>query len=215
MSHTTTETRGTQTNANGRKQSRFERRGSKHPWGFAPPAPRGGRTGVAARPHESHNEYRNRVGRATRYVHLRNQNITSQQRAKEIEQYHQTVARVGTKVQRDILRMKAEEPTFRERQQAYDEARGAYRSRTFLEGTLKMKGIEPLESVEDMLTQYEEWKSRIGSPRHTEQREKAAKIHSVKMEHNPECLAEYGHKERLVVMDHRGPRDIRPSEVIG
>ena len=184
MSHTTTETRGTQTNATGRKQSRFERRGSKHPWGFAPPAPRGGSTEVVmARPHESHNEYRNRVGRATRYVHLRNQNITPRQRAKEIEEYHRTVARVGAKVQRDILRMKAEEPTFRERQQAYDEARGAYRSRTFLEETLKMKGIEPLESVEDMLTQYDEWKKE--------------------------------RLDRLAAMDHMGPRDIRPSEVIG
>ena len=45
-----------------------------------------------------------------------------------------------------------------EKQMAYDKARGAYRSRTFLEATLKMKDIEPRESIEGMLEQYEEWK---------------------------------------------------------
>ena len=45
-----------------------------------------------------------------------------------------------------------------EKQTTYDKARGAYRSRTFLEATLKMKDIEPRESIEGMLEQYEEWK---------------------------------------------------------
>jgi hypothetical protein len=45
-----------------------------------------------------------------------------------------------------------------EKQTTYDKARGAHRSRTFLEATLKMKDIEPRESIEGMLEQYEEWK---------------------------------------------------------
>ena len=49
-------------------------------------------------------------------------------------------------------------PTFREKQIAYDTARGAYESRTFLEATLRMKGIEPAADIEDMKTQYQEWK---------------------------------------------------------
>ena len=178
MSHTTTETRGTQTNATGRTQSRFERRGSKHPWGFAPPAPRDGRTeGVAARPHESHNEYRNRVGRTTRYVHLRNQQITPWQRAKEIEEYHRTVARVENKMIGILAEARAKSKnSFREKQAILD------------------------------------------APKHAEQRKKAAKTHADKMEHDPECRAEYGHKgnpDRLAAMDHMGPRDLHPSEVVG
>ena len=54
--------------------------------------------------------------------------------------------------------IKANTPTFREKQIAYDKARGAYESRTFLESTLRMKGIDPAADIEDMKTQYEEWK---------------------------------------------------------
>lgn len=62
------------------------------------------------------------------------------------------------KCQRELADTEANTPTFREKQIAYDKARGAYESRTFLEATLRMKGVEPAADIEDMKTQYEEWK---------------------------------------------------------
>ncbi|MCH2268778.1 hypothetical protein [Candidatus Thalassarchaeum betae] len=62
------------------------------------------------------------------------------------------------KCQRELADIEANTPTFREKQIAYDKARGAYESRTFLEATLRMKGVEPAADIEDMKTQYEEWK---------------------------------------------------------
>ena len=63
------------------------------------------------------------------------------------------------KHQQVLADIKANTPTFREKQIAYNKARGAYESRTFLESTLRMKGIDPAADIEDMKTQYEEWKS--------------------------------------------------------
>ncbi len=80
------------------------------------------------------------------------------QRKAEIEIYHETVERVAAKHQQVLADIKANTPTFREKQIAYDKARGAYESRTFLESTLRMKGIDPAADIEDMKTQYEEWK---------------------------------------------------------
>jgi len=65
---------------------------------------------------------------------------------------------VTKKCQRELADIEANTPTFREKQIAYDKARGAYESRTFLEATLRMKGVEPAADIEDMKTQYEEWK---------------------------------------------------------
>ena len=60
----------------------------------------------------------------------------------EIETYHETVERVTAKHQQVLANIKANTPTFREKQIAYDRARGAYETRTFLDATLRMKGME-------------------------------------------------------------------------
>lgn len=114
---------------------------------------------VAVRPHETHAEYRKRVGRQKRHAFLMASKPKWWEREEEVKEYKSCVQRVVAKVAKEKAEMLAKQPTFREKQIAYDEARGAYRSRTFLEGTLRMKGIEPEESIEDMLIQYEEWKT--------------------------------------------------------
>ena len=83
------------------------------------------------------------------------------QRKAEIETYHESVERVSAKHQQVLAEIEANTPTFREKQIAYDTARGAYESRTFLEATLRMKGIEPAADIKDMKTQYEEWKRDV------------------------------------------------------
>ena len=83
------------------------------------------------------------------------------QRKAEIETYRESVERVTAKHQQVLADIKANTPTFREKQIAYDKARGAYESRTFLEATLRMKGIDPAADIEDMKTQYEEWKRDV------------------------------------------------------
>jgi hypothetical protein len=115
---------------------------------------------------ESHNEYRSRAGRTSRYQHLMNQKVDSSQRRVEIERLSKATIRVEKKVKNEIEEFCQEAPTVRHRQKqiakegqiAYDKARGAYESRTFLEGTLRLKGIEPAESIEGMKAQYENWK---------------------------------------------------------
>ena len=109
---------------------------------------------------ESHNEYRSRAGRTSRYQHLMNQKVDSSQRRVEIERLSKATIRVEKKVKNEIEEFCQEAPTVRHRQKqiAYDKARGAYESRTFLEGTLRPKGIEPAESIEEMKAQYENWK---------------------------------------------------------
>ena len=82
-------------------------------------------------------------------------------RESEIESYHEAVERVTAKHQQVLADIKANTPTFREKQIAYNKARGAYESRTFLESTLRMKGIDPAADIEDMKTQYEEWKRDV------------------------------------------------------
>ena len=113
---------------------------------------------VANRNFETHNEYRNRTGKVSRYVHLKNRDVPHWIRAREVKEYKEASLRAEAKIAAKVARIKSEQPTFMEKQIAYDEARGAYRSRTFLEGVLKMKGIEPQESTEGMLEQYEAWK---------------------------------------------------------
>ena len=113
---------------------------------------------VAVRPLETPNQYRSRVGRISRHRYLMNHRPDPARRKREIESYHEAVARVTKKCQRELADTEANTPTFREKQIAYDKARGAYESRTFLEATLRMKGIEPAEDIGDMKIQYDEWK---------------------------------------------------------
>jgi hypothetical protein len=98
------------------------------------------------------------VGRISRHRYLMNHRPDPARRKREIESYHEAVARVTKKCQRELADIEANTPTFREKQIAYDKARGAYESRTFLEETLRMKGIEPAEDIGDMKIQYDEWK---------------------------------------------------------
>ena len=113
---------------------------------------------IAVRSLETPKQYRSRVGRISRHRYLMDNRPTSAQRKTEIETYHETVARVSAKLQQVLDDIDDNTPTFREKQIAYDTARGAYESRTFLEATLRMKGIEPAADIEDMKTQYQEWK---------------------------------------------------------
>jgi len=57
------------------------------------------------------------------------------QRKTEIETFHETVARVTVNHQQNLADIKANTLSTREKQIAYDKARGAYESRTFLAET--------------------------------------------------------------------------------
>ena len=116
---------------------------------------------IAVRPFETPKQYRSRVGRISRHRYLMDNRPAPAQRKAEIETYHESVERVSAKHQQVLAEIEANTPTFREKQIAYDTARGAYESRTFLEATLRMKGIEPAADIEDMKTQYEEWKRDV------------------------------------------------------
>ena len=116
---------------------------------------------IAVRPLETPKQYRSRVGRISRHRYLMDNRPAPAQRKAEIETYHESVERVSAKHQQVLAEIEANTPTFREKQIAYDTARGAYESRTFLEATLRMKGIEPAADIEDMKTQYEEWKRDV------------------------------------------------------
>jgi hypothetical protein len=118
---------------------------------------------IAVMPLETPKQYRSRVGRISRHRYLMDNRPAPAQRKAEIEIYHETVERVTAKHQQVLADIKANTPTFREKQIAYDTARGAYESRTFLEATLRMKGIEPAADIEDMKTQYQEWKNRTAA----------------------------------------------------
>ena len=114
---------------------------------------------IAVRPLETPKQYRSRVGRISRHRYLMDNRPAPAQRKTEIETFHETVERVKTKHKQNLAEIKANTLSTREKQIAYDKARGAYESRTFLEATLRMKGIDPAADIEGMKTQYEEWKS--------------------------------------------------------
>ena len=101
------------------------------------------------------------MGRISRHRYLMDNIPTPAQRKAEIDTYPESVARVSATHQQGLAEIEANTPTFREKQIAYDTARGAYESRTFLEATLRMKGIEPAADIKDMKTQYEEWKRDV------------------------------------------------------
>ena len=113
---------------------------------------------IAVMPLETPKQYRSRVGRISRHRYLMDNRPSPAQRKTEIETDHETVARVTAKLQQVLDDIDDNTPTFREKQIAYDTARGSYESRTFLEATLRMKEIEPAADIEDMKTQYQEWK---------------------------------------------------------
>mgnify|MGYP001440340487 CR=1 FL=1 len=109
---------------------------------------------------ESHNQYRNRVGRTSRHQHLMSRGVDSSNRREEIKRFSEASARIEKKVQVEIADIAQSTTISRQKQISYDKARGAYESRTFLESTLRLKGIEPAESIEEMKAQYEDWKIR-------------------------------------------------------
>jgi len=78
-------------------------------------------------------------------------------RKREIKRYHKMVTRVTVKFVED-LRIKANATSFKQKWITRDQARGAYESRTFLEATLRAKGIEPAVEISGMKAQYDEWK---------------------------------------------------------
>lgn len=126
---------------------------------------------VAARGYETNREYRARLRAEGARIPSRNQVLMTQEvhvgegaarRAKEIKIYRETVARVTAKFKGILADVEAHAPTFREKQVAHDEARGAYESRTFLRATLIAKGIEPAEDLEGMRKQYREYKISVG-----------------------------------------------------
>ena len=122
---------------------------------------------VAARGYETNREYRARLREEGFRFPARQQVLTSQEvhvgqgkarRAREIKIYRETVARVTAKFKGTMAEVKANAPTFKEKQRAHDEARGAYESRTFLRATLISKGIEPDDDLDVMREQYRTYK---------------------------------------------------------
>ena len=97
---------------------------------------------IAVMPLETPKQYRSRVGRISRHRYLMDNRPTLAQRKAEIETYHETVERVTATHQQVLANIKANTPTFREKQIAYDRARGAYDSTTVLVATLRMKEME-------------------------------------------------------------------------
>jgi len=87
---------------------------------------------IAVMPLETPKQYRSRVGRMSRHRYLMDNRPTTAQRGAEIETYYETVKRVVAKHEQVLANIKANTRSFREKQVAYDKARGAYESRTFL-----------------------------------------------------------------------------------
>ena len=107
---------------------------------------------------ETHNQYRNRVGRISRNQHLMSQKVDPSQRRQEIKRFSEASKKIEKKVKMEVEKITKCAPSSRQKQIAYDKARGAYESRTFLEATLRLKRIEPAEDIEGMKIQYEAWK---------------------------------------------------------
>ncbi len=84
--------------------------------------------------------------------------IEVRERDEEMDLFVKRAERIETKIQAELAEVKANARTFKARQVEYDKSRGAYESRMFLEATLKLKGIKPVEDIEGMKAQYEDWK---------------------------------------------------------
>ncbi len=55
---------------------------------------------------ETHNQYRNRVGRISRHQHLMSQNVIPSNRRKEIKRLEEATARVEKKLKKEIEELK-------------------------------------------------------------------------------------------------------------
>ena len=118
---------------------------------------------VVARGYVTNREYRAGLRAEGTRIPARHQILmatkpTGAERKEEVRKFHEAVARVTAKFEGTLAEAKANAPTPREKQITRDQARGAYKSRTFLEATLRMKGIEPAAEISGMKAQYEEWK---------------------------------------------------------
>ena len=81
---------------------------------------------IAVMPLETPKQYRSRVGRISRHRYLMDNRPAPAQRKAEIEIYHETVGRVTAKHKQVLADIETTAPSFREKQIAYDKARGAY-----------------------------------------------------------------------------------------
>ena len=81
---------------------------------------------IAVMPLETPKQYRSRVGRISRHRYLMDNRPAPAQRKVEIEIYRETVRRVTAKHKQVLADIEATAPSFREKQIAYDKARGAY-----------------------------------------------------------------------------------------
>mgnify|MGYP006910214382 CR=1 FL=1 len=81
---------------------------------------------IAVMPLDTPKQYRSRVGRISRHRYLMDNRPTPAQRKAEIEIYHETVRRVTAKHKQVLADIEVTAPSFREKQIAYDKARGAY-----------------------------------------------------------------------------------------
>ena len=79
---------------------------------------------------ETHNQYRNRIGRTSRHQHLISQKSDRSERREEIKRFSEASERIEKKVQREIEETRQNAPSFRDRQIAYDKVRGAYQNRS-------------------------------------------------------------------------------------
>tara|TARA_B100000029_G_C17600402_1_gene965563 strand:- start:3449 stop:3949 length:501 start_codon:yes stop_codon:yes gene_type:complete len=75
------------------------------------------------------------------------------------KRFSRASSRIENKVAEHIKEILENTPSFKQKQIEFDKARGTYESRTFLENTLREKGIEPAAEIIEMKAQYEEWKS--------------------------------------------------------
>jgi len=122
---------------------------------------------VAARGYLTTREYRAVVRAEGGMISSRHEVLMSQEvhvgeggarRKREIKRYHKMVTKVTVKFVEELARIKANATSFKQKQITRDLARGAYESRTFLEATLRAKGIEPAVEISGMKAQYDKWK---------------------------------------------------------
>jgi hypothetical protein len=75
---------------------------------------------------EAHNQYRNRLGSISGHQHLMSQKSDDSGRREEIKRFPESSETIEKNVHREIEEIGQNTPSFRDRQIAYDTARGAY-----------------------------------------------------------------------------------------
>ncbi len=98
---------------------------------------------------ETHNQYRNRVGRTSRHQHMMSQKSDRSERREEIKRYSEASERIEKKVQREIEETRQKAPSVRDRQIAYDKARGAYQNRPVI--SLSLVTGPPAHDIHDAM----------------------------------------------------------------